>query len=309
MSDADFVAACLDEAMRAGVYGDADFRRAFPEWRADGSYAKVVNAVTAARVWAFVRSRPFWDADPNADAAGHARAVAVARAAVRHAVGRGLIDVPALVDLLGDALLSDMEPQFARDALRRALEHGAAGRPFTLRELLGAQPVEALLQIVPASVIWSRVVEPLVERMQLLKGPDSKDFAVASRDRRALQALLRSKTGMTMEIDTTELLFEPTPSAAGVGAVPPPLPGTEVTAARGERAPTKAPVGRTHPGIGTAPGTSGPTGHAPAVAQSAQVAQPRTAPVAQSGQTAPLPVHPGVPRRPGPPRPPPPRKR
>ncbi len=217
----EFLGVCVDEVMRHCIYTPVQFQQHFSEWQGGAAHRQIVSAVPASRVWSFITAEPFWKASPSQERESFLRAQKVTSAALSCAVGLGLVQVRSIIEALGDDLVSSLPQNTVIDGLRQALSHGAAGRPYTIDDLLGAAPMDTLKQLVAPRVLWPKVIAPLAERLALTTAPASTDFLVATSNRGALKALLRSKTGMTMEIDTAELQFDSVPPAAPQEVAPP----------------------------------------------------------------------------------------
>ncbi len=317
----EFLGVCVEEVMRHCIYTPAQFQQHFPEWQGGAAHRQIVSAVPANRIWSFITAEPFWKASPSRERESFLRAQKVTSAALSCAVGLGLVQVRGVIEAIGDDLVPNLPQNTVIDGLRKALSHGAAGRPYTMDDLLGAAPMDTLRELVPPRVLWPRVIAPLADRLALATAPASTDFLVATSNRGALNALLRSKTGMTMEIDTAELQFDalpkpepaaqqpapaaqqPAPTPQQPAPAPPPLPAQ---AAPPEAAPPEA----------AAKQVTSPQFAAPSPQQSAPAPE-RTAPVAAHADKRPPPMPRGPhntekmaqqPRNPRKPPPPPRRK-
>ncbi len=225
------------------MYGRAELGRHFPDYRPGLTTrpGQVVHFVEPAAAWAFLVSRAFWRVSASEDRASFLPAQQVLRAALAAALGSQLTTLDSVANALGVTELVEKLPRAVlAENVRRALVDGDAGRPFTRAHLLGPEPIETLVRNVPLELLWRRVIEPVARQAGLIDEVPAS-YQTATSDRRALDALLRSKTGMTMELDISELLLEDDePGQTAPSVRPPPLPSP--AAAEAGRAPRPPPL-------------------------------------------------------------------
>lgn len=218
--------ACIEQAVESGLYSRGDLTRHFPGVRMGLTTrpGQVVRFSEPTVAWRFLVSRPFWLASPK-DRASFLLARGVVSTLLDSAIANGLLTVEAVVDAVGVVdLVENLPRAVLSENIRRALTAGDAGEPFRRGHLLGPAPIETLVANVPLKVLWQRIVTPLVTRHGLADDAPAS-FQSESRGRRAFDALLRTKTGMTMELDMSELLLEDDePGHTGPSVRPPPLP-------------------------------------------------------------------------------------
>ncbi len=254
--------------MGSGVHSRESLVKSFPAVARAvlPRYDQIAQHEAPDAVWAFLVSNPFWNLSRTTDGDAYTRGQTVVAMAVTSAVSLELLTLHESVMRVGVSALVEHLP---RANLVRNLEQAlTTGRsePFSVETLLGEDATETLARHLPPRTLWVRLIEPLAQQLGLIA---PEDLAPTS-NRKALDALLRSRTGMTMELDLADIfvddgkprtptgmtmelrtsdmlletkrrLSEPPPPPAAARAVPPKLPP------RGPRSKRPPPLDRMDP--------------------------------------------------------------
>lgn len=231
----EFLGRCMHHAMASGVHTPQSFAKHFPALARARvpQYAKVAEFEDAVRVWSFLTSIPFWRVSKQRDRGTFSRAHALVKGAVEAALALELVSPRSLVlDVGVEVILEHFPRALLAKNIHNALTRGERGSAMTHAMLLGPEPVETLTLSVPLAIVWEQVIEPLAQRLGFTG--NAPGGGVGTTNRRALDALLRTKTGTTMELDVSELeLEEPDRPRTGAtmqlrtsdilqGSIPPP---------------------------------------------------------------------------------------